>query len=410
MSSREQKLQTIIELEKVVNGIQDMDVLLERLLAEARGIVHADAGSIYVIENGNLRIQYAQNDTQLRKLSLGDKLPYVAFSVPITDKSIAGYAAISGNVINIKDCYNIPEGTSYSFNKSTDITTGYRTKSMLTLPLKIAGGVTLGVLQIINAQDENGNIVGFDDDAELYITHFAADASHALQHAYDTSNIIKSMQRMAQYRDPKETYPHVERVSSFSIEIYDRWAVNNHIPNQVQQKFRDILKIAAKCHDFGKVGISDVILKKEGKLTPEERNIMMGHTCIGAMLFEDQNTELGKMSRDVALHHHAWFDGSEHGYPGTFDYTKYESGKPVPDFPRLVGDEIPLAARIVAVADVFDALSHRRCYKDPWPLEAAFQEIQNCAGSQFDPEVVLAFMQVKDRICAINAAIQNPDE
>lgn len=410
MSLQEQKLKTIFEIEKILNGIQDMDVLLERLLAEARGIVRADAGSIYVIENNNLKIKYAQNDTQLRKINFGDKLPYVSFSVPITQKSIAGYCAISGQVLNIKDCYNIPENTPYKFNKATDITTGYRTQSMLTLPLKLAGGVTLGVLQIINAQDEDGNVIGFDEDAELYITHFAADATHALQHAYDTSNIITSMQRMAQYRDPKETFPHVERVSNFSLEIYDRWANNHHVPNQVQQKFRDTLKIAAKCHDFGKVGVSDLILKKEGKLTDEERNIMKGHTCIGALLFNDQNTELGKMSRDVALHHHAWFDGSDTGYPGDFDYSEYEMGTPVPFYPVLAGDKIPLSARIVAVADVFDALSHKRCYKEAWPIDDAFQEIQNAAGSQFDPEVVLAFIQVKDRICAINQAIQNPED
>ncbi len=410
MISREQKLQKIIELERELNGIQDIDVLLERLLFAAREIVHADAGSIYVVENNSLKIKYAQNDTQLKKLKKGQKLPYVSFSVPVTEKSIAGYAAFSGKVINIKDCYNLPPDVPFSFNQITDKSTGYHTHSMLSLPLKSAGGSTLGVLQIINAQDSEGNIIEFDDDAELFITHFAADATHALQHAFDTSNIITSMQRMAQYRDPRETHPHVERVSNFSLEIYDRWALNHNIPESVQAKFRDTLKIAAKCHDFGKVGVSDVILKKDGPLDDDERSIMKGHTCIGALLFSDQDTELGKMCREVALHHHAWFDGSETGYPGNFDFSKFEPGKPVPFFPKLKGSDIPLAARIVAIADVFDALSHARCYKKAWTIEDSFTEIQKCAGTQFDPEIVDAFIEVKDRIIAINSAITNPDE
>ena len=411
VTNREKKLQTIIETEKLLNEIQDVDVLLERLLTEARGIVRADAGSIYVVEGKNLKIKYSQNDTQLRRLTAGDKLPYLAFSVPITEKSIAGYCVVAGKVLNIKDCYALPSDLPFSFNKITDMTTGYHTHSMLTLPLKMANGRILGVLQIINAQDEDGNVIEFDKDAELYITHFASNATQALEHAYLTSNMIKRMQRMAAYRDPKETYPHVERVSSFAIEIYDRWAVNHRVSNKDQQKFRDNLKIAAKCHDFGKVGVSDVILKKiSPRFDDTERAIMKGHTCIGAMLFTEPESALDEMCRDVCLYHHEWFDGSEHGYPGNYDFSQYVIGEPVPVCTPLKGEEIPLSARIVALADVFDALSHKRVYKEAWTTEDAFMEIQNLSGTQFDPECVMAFMQVKDRICAINAAWENVAE
>ena len=403
-TSKEQKLQTIIEMERMLSEIQDMDVLLERILTEARGIVRADAGSIYVVEDNNLKIKYAQNDTQLRKLTPGTKLPYVAFSFPITEKSVAGYCVLSGKILNIRDCYKLPKDVPYSFNKSTDVTTGYRTKSMLSIPLKMANGRILGLLQIINAQDEQGEVIEFDEDAELYITHFASNATQALEHAYLTGNMIMRMQRMAQYRDPKETYPHVERVSSFALEIYDRWAANHGIPNYEQQKFRDNLKIAAKCHDFGKIGVSDLILKKEyPRFTEEERDIMKGHTCVGAMLFTEPESALDEMCRDVALRHHEWWDGSDRGYPGKIDYTKLIPGEPVPRAEPLKHEEIPLAARIVALADVFDALSHKRVYKSAWSIEDSFQEVQNLSGTQFDPEVVMAFMQVKDRICAINA-------
>ncbi len=409
--TREKKLQTIIEMERMLNEIQDLDVLLERILTESRGIVRADAGSIYVVDDNNLKIKYAQNDTQLRGLAPGTKLPYVSFSFPINQKSIAGYCVSTGKVLNIEDVYNLPDTVPYLFNKTTDMTTGYRSKSMLTLPLKMANGRVLGVLQIINAQNEQGEVVSFDSDAELYITHFATNATQALEHAYLTSNMIKRMQRMAEFRDPKETFYHVERVSSFSLEIYDRWAANHGIPNYEQQKFRDNLKIAAKCHDFGKIGVSDVILKKETpRFTDEERNIMKSHTCIGALLFTEPESSMDEMCRDVTLYHHEWWDGSNKGYPGKLDYKKYEVGEPVPLAEPLRGDEIPLAARIVALADVFDALSHKRVYKSAWSIEDSFQEIQNQSGTQFDPEVVMAFMQVKDRICAINAVWDNTND
>ncbi len=408
--TREEKLQRIIEMEKLLGEIQDVDVLLERILTEARTIVHADAGSIYVVEDSNLKIKYAQNDTHLRELGNGAKLPYTFFAFPVNEKSISGYVALTGQPLNIADAYEIPESCPYKFNKTTDDTTDYRTRSIYTLPLKNAAGKVLGVLQIINAQDDYGNVVSFDADAELYITHFASSATQALEHAYLTSNMVKRMLRMAEFRDPKETYCHVERVSSFSLEIYDRWAFNHNIPESESHKFRDTLKIAAKFHDVGKVGISDVILKKRfPRFTDDERSIMQGHTCIGANLFEPTESYLDEMSRDVALHHHERWDGGDTGYPGKYDYSSFLIGEPLPAAEKISGTDIPLAARIVAVADVFDALSHKRCYKDAWRIDDAFGEIQQESGRQFDPEVVLAFMQVRDRISAIQLAYPDDD-
>lgn len=131
---------------------------------------------------------------------------------------------------------------------------------------------------------------------------------------------------------------------------------------------------------------------------------MMGHTCIGALLFTEPESSLDEMARDVCLYHHEWFDGSDKGYPGDMDYTQYVIETPVQRGKPLKGNEIPLSARIVALADVFDALSHKRVYKEAWSMDDTFMEIQNLSGTQFDPEVVLAFMQVKERILAINSA------
>jgi len=404
------QLDTIMEVGRKLNEIQDVDVLLEQILTETRRIVNADAGSIYVIESNKLKIKYGQNDTHLKELAPGQKLPYTFFSFPINEKQICGYVASTGKPLNIEDCYNIPDDKPYKFNKNTDITTSYRTKSMYTLPLKMADGKLLGVLQIINRKDENGIVIPFSEKDEKFIELFSNNAVQALQKAYLTSNMVKRMLKMAEFRDPKETYPHVERVSSYSLEIYDRWAFNHNIPAEEKHQYRDNLKIAAKFHDVGKVGISDLILKKTfPRFTEEERNIMKGHTVIGAQLFEPTESPLDVMSQDIALHHHDRWDGGDQGYPGkiSLDQFSIKDGI-VPKCESLSGKEIPLSARIVAVADVFDALSHKRCYKEAWSIDDAFTEIQENADLQFDPEVVLAFMQIRDRICAIQLAI--PDD
>lgn len=408
--NHDDKLQKIIEIERQLSEIQDVDVLLERILTETRKIVNADAGSIYVLDGKNLKIKYGQNDTHLKELPPGTKLPYTSFSFPINEKSICGYVASTKKALNINDVYRISDSKPYKFNKNTDLTTDYRTKSMYTLPLKMANGKLLGVLQIINRKDSEGNVISFDDESILLITHFSSSAVQALQHAYLTSNMVKRMLKMAEFRDPKETYPHIERVSSYSLEIYDRWAFNHNIPEAEIHRYRDTLKIAAKFHDVGKVGISDTILKKAfPRFSEAERNIMKGHTCIGAQLFYPPESFLDEMSIEIALHHHDRWDGSSEGYPGAINASDFDIKDGIlPEFVSLKGKDIPLSARIVAVADVFDALSNRRCYKDAWSIEDSFTEIQNGAGSHFDPEIVLAFMQVRDRICSIKLAY--PDE
>lgn len=398
---RGKHLQSIFEIDQKLNEIQDIDVLLERILTEARRIVNADAGSIYEVQGKNLAIKYAQNDTQSSKLQPGEKLPFLSFSFPITEKSISGYVALSGETLNIHDAYQLPEGVPYSFNPTSDKNTGYHTKSMLTIPLKIADSSLLGVLQIINAKNEEGEYIEFDDDAELYINHFAANAANALGQAKSRRDLVDAMTEMANMRDPKETGLHVARVSKFSVEIYDRWAFNHNIAEAEREKFRDFLATASKCHDFGKIGIEDKILKKPGRFDDDERAIMNSHTCLGALLFKNFNSPLFEMCRDINLRHHEWWDGSR-GYPGNLDWEKYEQGNPLPKAECLKGEEIPLAARIVSVADVFDALSHARVYKPAWTMEDAVNEIQKCAGTQFDPAVVEAFMQIKDRLIAIS--------
>ena len=142
---RSKIIEEIIIRERNINGIQDIDVLLEKLLSEVRKYVNADAGSIYIVEGSKLKIKCAQNDTQLKKLPAGKKLKYVSFSFPIDETSIAGYVALTGNTLVIDDVYKLDSNTPYKFNKKPDIENNYRTKSMYSIPLKISNGKVVGV-------------------------------------------------------------------------------------------------------------------------------------------------------------------------------------------------------------------------------------------------------------------------
>ncbi len=408
--TREQILSGIIETESSINKIQDVDVLMELILTEARKVVHADAGSIYVRDGDRLAIHYAQNDTLQRQLPPGQKVVYSYFSFPINEKTIAGYSALTKQLVNEKDVYEISPDKSYKFGRQSDAVSGYRTVSNLTIPLMTSGGNILGVLQVLNALDENDQVTYFDHDDELYISHFAANATVALEHAHLTRSMVLRMIRMAEMRDPKETGPHVNRVSSYAVEIYDRWAFNHQIDENESRKYRDTLKIASMLHDVGKVAISDLILKKPARFTEEEYLVMQGHTRLGAKLFNEIESPIDRIAREVALTHHENWDGK--GYPGKVNVETGETEEADPETGKPVGlreREIPISGRIVALADVYDALSCRRVYKDPWTEEDVLAEIKKMRGQKFDPEVVDAFFEILPSIQSIRDRFPDVD-
>jgi response regulator RpfG family c-di-GMP phosphodiesterase len=148
-------------------------------------------------------------------------------------------------------------------------------------------------------------------------------------------------------------------------------------------------------HDVGKVGIPDSILKKPAKLNEEEFDIMRFHTVFGARLFVNSTSDLDAMSGEIALNHHEKWEGG--GYPGKIAdlHCEAEMGE------RKRGEEIPLAARITALADVFDALCSRRSYKKEWSDDRILKVVREESGKHFDPEVVDAFLSIFDLITAI---------
>jgi HD-GYP domain-containing protein (c-di-GMP phosphodiesterase class II) len=411
MASNGTDFKFILQLDSELNQIQDLDLLLERILLEARKVVRADAGSIYVKEmveeNGRktekLAIRYSQNETLQRELPPGQKLIYSVFSVPINEKTISGYCALNQTLVNVADAYNLPPGVPYSFGLSYDKISGYKTTSILCVPLKTAEDNLLGVIQIINSKDQEGNVVPFSKDDEFVITHFAANATLALQRAWMTRAMILRMIKMAESRDPKETGTHVNRVAGYAVEIYDRWAYHHGISATERDRFRDTFKIAAMLHDVGKVAISDMILKKPARFTPEEYKIMQSHTVEGAQYFDEPQSPLEAISRDIALTHHENWDGS--GYPGWIDVQTREPVKADPEGKVLgkKGEEIPLTGRITAIADVYDALCSRRVYKEPWAEEDVLSEIRRMGGTKFDPELIDIFFEILPSIKQIHS-------
>ncbi|MDR0585659.1 MAG: HD domain-containing protein [Treponema sp.] len=393
---------SILKLDSELNQIQDLDLLLERILLEARKVVHADAGSIYVVEKveeerrvtEKLVIKYSQNDTMAKELPPGQKLIFSVFSIEISEKTISGYCALTRKVVNVSDVYDISPDASYSYSTAYDKISGYKTTSVLAVPLQTAEGRLLGVIQIINSLDKDGKTAPFSKDDEFLISHFANNTTLALQRAYVTRAMILRMIKMSELRDPKETGTHVNRVAGYAVEIYDRWAYHHGVSGDERERFRDVLKIASMLHDVGKVAISDVILKKPARFTPEEYRIMQHHTIYGALLFEDPQSPVDVIAQDVALGHHENWDGT--GYPGWIDPVTEKVIKAGPDGAPLgkKGEEIPLTARIVAIADVYDALCSKRVYKEAWTKADVLAEMKQLGGTKFDPELIKIFFEI----------------
>jgi putative two-component system response regulator len=178
--------------------------------------------------------------------------------------------------------------------------------------------------------------------------------------------ILERLAHAAEWRDDL-TGQHTRRVGSLAARVGARLGFT--------QDEMALLLLAAPLHDVGKIGIPDSILLKPGKLTPSEFELMKAHTTIGANMLSGGSSDLVKMAETIALTHHERWDGS--GYPQ-----------------GLAGNQIPAVGCIVSIVDVYDALTNDRPYKEAWSPEEAVAEIERQSGSQFDPQVVAAFLSV----------------
>ena len=388
VARKEEQLVAIARVDVQLHEIQDLDILIDRILGVGRRLLRCDAGSVLLREGEELHLKWVQNDTLSRGLAPGQRFRVQFARIPVGGGSIAGYVAMSGQPALIDDAYAIPSDAPYHFNRAVDDSTGYRTRSVLAIPLQAAGKV-IGVLQLLNPLEADGAPrTGFAPDDLEAIHHFASAATVALKQASTTRAMVMRMIEMAEMRDPSETASHVQRVAEYSIILYEAWAARHGVDDLRMESERDILKIAAMLHDVGKVGISDTILKKPGRLTVDEYRTIQQHAVTGARLFADRRSPLDRAAFDVALHHHERWDGA--GYPGdvVVDPLLVANGTLPGAGPQMAGERIPLFARIVAVADVFDALSSKRQYKEAWPEDRVITEMTINAGRQFDPEFI----------------------
>ena len=178
--------------------------------------------------------------------------------------------------------------------------------------------------------------------------------------------ILERLALAAEYRDD-DTQQHARRIGRMSGLLARALGL--------PARRVELIRRAAPLHDIGKIGIPDAILLKPGKLRQGEREEMKAHTLIGAEILSGSRSPLLRLAEEIALTHHERWDGR--GYPR-----------------GVAGDDIPIAGRIVALADVFDALTHRRPYKEAWPVEEAVAEVRDQAGRQFDPAVVAAMGRI----------------
>lgn len=365
--------------------------LLDSLLDDARRLVRAIAGSVYVVYGERLRFICAHNDASPHAREVAAPLserPWATLRgimVPIDSQSVAGYVASTGQPIRIDDVYSIDPSAPYRFDPSYDLKFGFRTRSMVAVPLREQGNRVLGVLQVLNRKGDGGQVEPFTPRDQQILLSVGAVAAVSLRNAQLREELIRShldtilrLATAAEFRDG-ETGDHIRRMSCYCEAVARKMGLSREWARQIL--------VASPMHDVGKLGIPDAVLMKPGPLTAEERKLMQQHTVIGARILEGGDNELLRQAQRIAHSHHERWDGS--GYPE-----------------GISGADIPLEARIAAVADVFDALTSPRVYKSAISFEKSFDMIRAGRGSHFDPDVADAFVDLEEDVRAIHEAYQ----
>ena len=273
---RRRRMHQVSSLGIQITTHTDLDLMLETLLREARGIANCEGGSLYLLETDAddeswLCFKLAQNDCVATA--------FAETRLPLTKESIAGYVALSGTEVMLADVYDIPDSAPYGFNRSFDEKMGYRTRSMLVLPMNDHRGNVVGVLQFINRADaETGRPMQFDDDVAEVLRAIASQAAVSVQKnslINDVNQLFESFVRASvktiESRDPG-TSGHSFRVAEKTVALLEALPSSNVARfSSVQLSPEHIREVryAALLHDFGKVSVRETVLEKANKLTDE---------------------------------------------------------------------------------------------------------------------------------------------
>lgn len=347
-----ERLALLSQLGQILNSTLDHKEIRRRAMEAATQLMKAEVGSLLLVDEGKRQLYF--------EVALGDREEDIKM-IPLNfGEGIAGWVAQNGKPLIVNSPNKDPR-----FFKGVDERTEFKTRNIICVPVKVKEKI-VGVLEAINRQERGG----FNkEDLSLFIS-----LADQVAIALDNSRLYQELEEMffqttdsladaIEKRDPY-TGGHTQRVTRYSL------AIAKYL--QLKPLERKWLKITAVLHDIGKVGIEDRILRKPERLSPEEFEMIKRHCNIGVEIVEHIR-QLRESIPGVKFHHEQP-DGK--GYPN-----------------GLKGEEIPVLAKIVAVADTFDAMTTDRPYRKAIEKEAAINELKRCSGTQFDEKVVEAFIQ-----------------
>lgn len=357
---KDDALLALLQVGRTIAIETNIDSLLTMIAQQIQQALQADRCTVFLLDD--------ETNELWSKVALGLEMQEIRFA---SNKGLAGHVAMTGETINIKNAYE-----SEYFNKEIDLQTGYKTRNILCMPIRNLSHQIVGIFQVLNKLD--GDFTQKDEDLLIAIGSSAgiaienANLFNKQQKLIEEqkmlfSSFINTLAASIDARD-KITAGHSKRVTSYVELICDKLKLSNDE--------KEIIKNASLLHDIGKIGIKDSVLQKEGKLTPQEYEHIKEHVKFTHNILK--NVYISKNFKEVseiASSHHEKYDGT--GY-----------------FKGLKGEEIPLGGRILAICDVFDAITSRRHYRNKMVIEEALKTILDGKNTHFDANLVNTFMNI----------------
>ena len=369
---KDDALLALLQVGRTIAVETNIDSLLTIIAQQIQQALVADRCTVFLLDD--------EHNELWSKVALGLEMQEIRFAA---NKGLAGHVAMTGETINIKNAYE-----SEYFNKDIDLKTGYKTRNILCMPIRKLSHQIVGVFQVLNKFD--GDFTQKDEDLLIAI---GSSAGIALENAnlFNKqkklieeqkklfSSFIDTLAASIDARD-KITAGHSKRVTLYAELICEKYKLSD--------EEKEIIKNASLLHDIGKIGIKDSVLQKEGKLTPEEyehikEHARLTHNILGKVYISKNFEDVA----EIASSHHEKFDG-----------TGYYRG--------LKGENIPLGGRILAVCDVFDAITSKRHYRNKMEIKDALKIILDGKNTHFDENIVNAFMNI-DTYSILNVILSN---